>query len=203
MAKEPWDVPDPPKVGDASNDITFQAVGEALSQWEFFEGNLSLAFSFLLGSGYGNLAAGRSYGSVESFRGRVQLIEAAAEVYFKYNVDKELYSDLKKLLNQANRHWSGRRNEIAHGIVQPWFGVENEGKENETAIRKGFVLFPAYYATRKRRLPETTPFTDIVPKYVYSSVEIKKFGKHFYKLGETAIHILTRLTRHSQGTKLG
>jgi hypothetical protein len=67
MAKQPWEVPDPPATGDATNDITFCAVGRALSQWEWFEGNLSLAFSYLIGSGYGNIAALRAYGSVETF----------------------------------------------------------------------------------------------------------------------------------------
>jgi len=62
MAKQPWAVPDPPATGDAKNDITFRAVGAAPSQWEWFEGNLSFAFSHLIGSGYGNVAASRAYG---------------------------------------------------------------------------------------------------------------------------------------------
>jgi len=155
MAKQPWEVPDPPQIGDASNDITFAAVGEALSQWQFFEGNLSLAFSFLLDSGYGNLAAQRAYGSVESFRGRANLIEEAADVYFRRVQDETLYRNLTALLRRAKSDWAARRNEIAHGIVQPWFLSEEKraNSPDPSAIHKGFVLFPAYYATRKQKLP--------------------------------------------------
>ena len=40
------------------------------------------------------------------------------------------------------------------------------------SIHNGVVLHPAYYATRKRDLPETGPLSDMKPKYIYSSVEI-------------------------------
>jgi hypothetical protein len=151
MPKHPWDVPDAPKIGDATNDITFRAVGAALSQWEWFEGNLSLAFSYLIGTGYGNVAASRVYGSVEVVRVRKTLIENAAEVYFKYTKDDQLQTQIEKLLKQANE-LSGRRNEIAHGIVNPYVTVKDGVMTN-----KGWVLYPAYYATRKRKLPEKDP----------------------------------------------
>jgi hypothetical protein len=196
MAKKPWEVPDQPKFGDTSNDITFRAVGQALSQWEWFEGNLSLAFSYLIGTGYGNIAASRAYGSVEVFRVRKNLIENAAEVYFKYTKDDHLQAELESLLKQANE-FSGRRNEIAHGIVNQYFAVKPG-----VVTHKGWVLYPAYYATRKRKLPEKEPLTDITPTYAYSSVEIEYFGREFSKLAQKAIEILTRLTQHEQGKKL-
>lgn len=99
MAKQPWEIPDPPQVGDATNDITFQAVGAALSQWEYFEGYLSLTFSYLIGAGYKNVAAMRAYGSVQTFRGRHDMIENAAEIYFLYNAEDEIKSELKGVLN--------------------------------------------------------------------------------------------------------
>jgi hypothetical protein len=194
MAKQPWEVPDPPENGDATHDVTFAAVGEALSKWEWFEGNLSLVFSCLLGTGYGNMAALRAYGSVESFRGRATLIEHAAEVHFKYKPSDALHGDLKNLLRMALNNFSGRRNEIAHGIVNPYITIENE-----RAVRKGFVLYPAYYATRKRTLPQIgEPVMDTKANYVYSSVEIKKFAEEFGKLAETTIEILTRIIQHDQ-----
>lgn len=83
MSRQPWEVPDPPIVGDATQDITFRAVGAALSNWEWFEGNLSLAFSFLIGAGYGNVAALRAYGSVETFRGRANMIQRGGGSLFQ------------------------------------------------------------------------------------------------------------------------
>jgi hypothetical protein len=143
MPKQPWGIPDPPQMGDASNEITFAAVGEALSQWEFFEGNLSLAFSLLLDIGYENLAAQRAYGSVESFRGRANLVQEAADVYFKQVKDETTYGNLTALLRRAKSDWSARRNEIAHGIVQPWYASEKQrtNSPDPQQMHEGFVLF--------------------------------------------------------------
>ena len=175
MAKQPWEVPDPPTRGDSSNDITFRAVGAALSQWEFFEGNLTLAFSYLVGTGYGNIAAVRAYGSVETFRGRANMIESAAEVYFKYTLDPELQSLLNGVL-KLSRQFSARRNEIAHGIVSPHVAVENG-----EWVQRGCVLYPAYYATRKRQLPDTAPLDLVSFTFAYSSVEIDKIPRSFQR----------------------
>jgi hypothetical protein len=205
MAKQPWEIPDIPQMGDASNEITFAAIGEALSQWEYFEANLSLAFSYLLGSGYGNVAAQRAYGSVESFRGRSNLIQEAAEVYFRQVRDETTCSNLTAILKRAKSDWSARRNEIAHGIVQPWFLSEEERARSpdSQAIHKGFVLLPAYYATRKLKLPDTPPLMAVSPTYIYSSVEIKFLGKEFGKLADGAIDVLTNVARNEQGRNRG
>lgn len=187
MQQQPWDF-DPPQVGDANQDMTFRSIGAALSQWEYFEGNLSLCFSYLIGSGYGNMAALRSYGSVESFRGRAFMIRTAAEVYFKTTANDRLHADLTSLLNLASNHLSGKRNEIAHGIVNPYYKIVDGGSCHE-----GFVLYPAYYATRKLKLADVLPLT-AEPNYVYSSVEIDKIATFFQQLADKAIDILTHLT---------
>jgi hypothetical protein len=191
MAREPWQVPDPPASGDANSDITFCAVGKALSQWEWFEGNLSLAFSYLIGSGYGNLAALRAYGSILGFQSRAGMIERAAEVYFKYNKIADLQSAIEQLLIKSRDRLSARRNDIAHGIVQPY--------ANAVAGHNGYVLYPAYYATKKRKLPDDGALHDVKPTFIYSSIEIENFGKQFSELSEATIEILTELTRHEQG----
>ena len=174
------------------HDITFRAIGQALSQWEYFEGNLSLTFSYLLGTGYGNLAALRAYGSVESFRGRANLLEHAAEVYFEFKPNDDLHKLLSGLLKDATSKFSARRNEIAHVIVNQYF-VE----KGQTTTFKGYVLYPAYYATRKRDLPKPGfPLFDTTPSYIYSSLEINQFGRQFENLANRAIEVLTHVTRH-------
>ena len=198
MGKHFWEIPDPPAAGDTSNDVTFHAVGAALSQWEYFEGNLSLTFSYLIGTGFRNIASMRAYGSVENFRGRHNMIENAAEVYFRYNPDKQAYQELKSLLKLAMNHLSGRRNEIAHGIVQPYFVLEAPGSIRR--IQKGYVLYPAIYAARKYDIPDAPPMTEttITPKYIYSSSEIHHFGAQFQNLANRAINVLTALAHHEQ-----
>ena len=196
MSKQPWEVPDPPTDGDETNDITFRAVGAALSQWEWFEGNLSIAFSYLIGTPGLNVAAMRAYGSVETFRGRANMIEKAAEVYFRYHViDPQSQQALEKLIVHSRDRLSARRNEIAHGIVQP-LGVSAAGVRD---VKEGFALFPAYYATRKRRLSEdgSNP-TQVEPTYVYSSKEIDAFGTQFANLANDAINLLGHLVTHSR-----
>jgi hypothetical protein len=200
MTKQPWEVPEPPKVGDATQDVTFRAVGNALSSWEWFEGNLSLAFSFLVGAGYGNIAALRAYGSVETFRGRAQMIERAAEVYFKHNNDETTERALEDVLKSASQ-FVGRRNDIAHGIVQPLFELDSI---NTKTVQKGFVLYPAFYATRKRKLieghqlNETSTFFTIEPTYIYSSNQIDNFATQFALLATRAIEVLTSLAGREQ-----
>jgi hypothetical protein len=89
-----------------------------------------------------------------------------------------------------SRQLSARRNEIAHGIVGEYanitFGI---------TIHNGFVLHSAYYATRRRDIPETGPLSDMKPRYIYSSVEIGNFGNQFSGLSEMAIDILTDARR--------
>jgi hypothetical protein len=41
----PWDIPPPPVEGDAERDITFTAVGQALTTWEEFELQFSNIFA--------------------------------------------------------------------------------------------------------------------------------------------------------------
>ncbi len=115
----------------------------------------------MIGSGHdGNIAASRAYGAVAGFRVRTHLIEEAAEVYFKFTKDVGLQEQLKELLDRAV-DFSARRNEIAHGVVNPHI-IFRDG----TVINKGWVLYPAYYATKKRTLPEDEPLTNITPTYV-------------------------------------
>jgi hypothetical protein len=111
---------------DADLNTTCRAVGEALSKWEWFEGNLSLIFYYVIGIGYGNLAAARAYGAIEAFRVRKNLIEYAAELYFRITPDNYLQERLDELLKDASK-FAARRNDIAHGIVQPYITLKNDG----------------------------------------------------------------------------
>lgn len=98
------------------------------------------------------MAAIRAYGSVESFRGRANPIESAGEAYFKNRPNDALRQAINDLLRLSTTKFGARRSEIAHGIVNPYFKIENG-----QSVQKGLVLYPAYYATRKRKLPESGP----------------------------------------------
>jgi hypothetical protein len=114
--KHPWDVPPFPDKGDPKPDMTYAAVGRALSQWEKFEGELSELFAVFAGGVPTSLPAVRAYGSIQTFRGRADMIEAAAEGFFVVFPNDDLAGRIGKLLERA-RNYSPRRNEIAHGVV--------------------------------------------------------------------------------------
>lgn len=114
----PWDAPPPPEKGDEDSDVLYAAIGRALSEWEHLEEELARIFSSLVVGGEGT-AAERSYGAVATFRGRMDMIEAAAEAFFFLYPDdrSSLGNDLHVLITSA-RSFGARRNEIAHGIVR-------------------------------------------------------------------------------------
>ena len=55
-----WDIPPPPQIGDASEDITFTSVGRALTRWEEFEVVFASLFSALVATEDNNAAAIRA-----------------------------------------------------------------------------------------------------------------------------------------------
>jgi hypothetical protein len=142
----PWDIPPPPAIGDASEDITFASIGRALTRWEEFEVMLASLFSTLVGTDDNTAPAIRAYGSVITFRGRADLIRAAAEVHFMLFPNEALQKTFNSFVNQLTNHACARRNEIAHGIVRPFVSVI-DGKTTRT-----FCLFPPYYAANKNEI---------------------------------------------------
>jgi len=184
MTTNPWDIPPLPKKGDTSKSSTYEAVGLALSNWEEVEFGLGLLFRTLLRADM-EIGASRAYGSVITFRGRIEMIEAAAEAYFMIKRGPRVKADLSRLLNRTVK-FGARRNEIAHGLVQDF--------KIEPRKREGFALHPSYFnsnkrsliGTRVRRMFLNIPLRRAVirPRYVYTSVEIRDFAAEFKKLAD-------------------
>ena len=172
---KPWDVPPPPAVGDSDIDTTFKAVGLALTNWEHLERQLGAVFAILLGLNDSTEAPLRAYGSVITFRGRAEMLKAAAEAHFlRYPMEKTA-TRFKSILDQATQ-LGARRNEIAHGSVEDYRQIDKAQPLNT------YVLIPGLYSTNKRVI-EVGSGGPIryrsKPKYVYSSVEINAFAKTF------------------------
>ena len=72
--RRPW-----PKEGDKDIATLYASIGRALSQWERFDGTLSLLFATMV-AGEGTLAARRAYSAVRTFEGRMEMLRAASEV---------------------------------------------------------------------------------------------------------------------------
>jgi hypothetical protein len=197
----PWDIP-PPEVGDASEDITFASVGRALTRWEEFEVMFAQLFSTLVSKEDHSAAAMRAYGSVITFRGRAEMVRAAAEVHFMLFPNTDLQKTFKAFYNQVINHASARRNEIAHGIVRPFASVVNG------QFTRSFMLFPPYYAANKNEINRIELRDDVIQvmwqtgKYAYSSVEIDKFAKGFRDLVPTLVTILGPVLAATKGVVL-
>lgn len=174
-APKPWDAP-PLRFesGDSSTAITYESVGRALSKWELFEGEMADLFAALVGAHPDSLPAVRAYGSVQSFRGRADMVESAAEAFFILYPNPEVEKQLTAVMVMA-RGFADRRNEVAHGVVRE--PVWDDGK-------RGAGLFPATYSTTKNRMviPGELILRVPMPKYAYTSEEINRFNQGFHSL---------------------
>jgi hypothetical protein len=126
----------------------------------------------------------RSYGTVSSFSTRLDMLKEASAAYFaKYpGIRAEECADLW----DSARNFSVRRNEIAHGIVQPYY----VGGLAPT----GFALGPSRHATRKKKLfrIEETSSHSVISSYAYTYNELAYFRSRFEILGLQT----SRLWRH-------
>jgi hypothetical protein len=182
----PWDIPALPSLGEMSTETIFTAVGRALSQWEYFEGYLGEVYCYLIGSPSQTSPAMRSYGSVTVNSTRTEMIKSAANAYFITNNIPQL-TELNAMLNKA-RNFSARRNDIAHGIVQPF--AQPNGLAPQT-----FALVPSRHATKRKRLEFNLVDNkfDTVYEYAYTSKEINYFRDCFDGLANEAIKVWTGL----------
>lgn len=163
----PWDILPTPDKGDPSADITFTAVGRAMTEWEHVESALGDFFAFLLGVDFGlSDPALRAYGSVTSFSNRATMLEQAAEAFFHINPNPQFKERFRRLITIECRKFSARRNEIAHGRVLAGF---------DKAGGISHFLMPSLYAVKKWDLQN-------IPQYLYTSKEISHFSREFDSL---------------------
>jgi hypothetical protein len=175
---QPWDVPPAPANGDSHEDVITRAVGRALTSWEYIEEELANIFAIFVNADMSDLErapAFRAYGSVPTARGRADMLDAAAEAYFYNNPNPQLQSGFDDIL-RSYRGLAGRRNDIAHGRT---------GQDSQSPAH-GWYLYPGLYNSNK--YPIGGP-----PKYLYSSVEIKRFQEEFEKLYDEVVDFATKL----------
>ena len=203
---KPCDVAPPPAEGDAEKDTLFAAVGSALSAWEGLEGRLSLIFGTLVSPNQVDLAAQRAYGSLLSFRGRGDMIDAAAAAVFFLSPNNTLQKTLSDLVKEI-QNFAARRNEIAHGKITDYYRPASPllllAGAGHRRRRVGYVLEPTMYATKKTKLKPGRVLVETAhhePTYVYSSAEIMTFQRHFERLTKQAQKVLLKIWRH-QGTQ--
>jgi hypothetical protein len=173
---KPWDPPPFPAKGDQDVRNTYEWIGRALTEWESFEANFGAIFGILVGDPNIISPAMRAYGSVLTFRGRVDMTTAAAKAFFTQHPNQASY--FFETIKEEAIGYAMRRNEIAHGIVQLYYP---RGKKAD-----GTVLGPSRFATSKQKLTWETgqfPFK-ITPTYAYASAELMIFTRDFHSLAQ-------------------
>lgn len=171
-----WALPPLSTSVEKSEDSLYTSVGRALSRWEVVEGLLSEVFSMLVSPTGALKAAKRAYGGTVAFAARKDMLENAAEAYFEDHPDEALQASLANVMKVMARA-SPRRNDIAHGVVQPIW-ITDRMSDN------GFLLVPSYYTSRRRSLAGH-------PTYRFGTTEIDRFGAQFTAIGDSTVPILT------------
>lgn len=166
-------------------------------------------FAGFMGAHSNSLPATRAYGSVLTFRGRADMVDAASEAYFLENKNVDLEKEVDTILVEA-RGFAARRNEIAHGIVK---NVQVGSKpplaaKLQVPVMKsiGFAVVPSNYATNKVDLTGGhTLLTPVVPrpKYTYSSKEIYELSEKFDALSARVRDLAQRVFFHSMAAERG
>jgi hypothetical protein len=177
--KNPWELPPHAARGDRIPTPLYIAIGQAMSAWEFIEFDLSEMFAIFTGSGRTNKRgqdpAVRAYGTVVSYRGRSELLNAAAKAFFKRNGRTRLERPFKNILKKCNG-WADRRNDVAHGVVL-----------KVPTLTKGYCLYPSPYNARKYSLDEAKG------AFRYRASQIRKFVTAFRKLRRQTGKLVDRL----------
>jgi hypothetical protein len=175
---EPWDVPPipPPETHDTDAAKLYEAVGRALTIWErSVEGHLAGLFSVIIGTGTTSDAAMRAYGAIQTFRGRSEMLVAAAEVYFKNHPDSSLTKHFDDAIELAS-NFSPRRNDIAHGCV--------------TSVSHSPIKYPRWLLLPPRHSTAKITSSGIIT-YGYTSAIIKGFADHFSNVGVSINQVIS------------
>ena len=112
-----WDPPHATQ-GDTTENEIFEAVGRAITDWEFVEEELARIFAALVGT-VGHPRPGpavRAYGSIIGFKARADMIQAAGNTFFQSRHAPQLQAKFNELMAET-LNWSNRRNDIVHGRV--------------------------------------------------------------------------------------
>ena len=162
----PWDAPPIPEKGASAPEPLYQAVGKALTYWEYVEQAIGGLFTFVATGKFFDASgpALRAYGSIVGTTARIQMVRAAVESWSQQYPTCPLLGNCYALLKECER-WSTRRNDIAHGRVDNLVD----------AIPNGWMLFPGLYNTKKRSVEGKS-------KYRYTVEHIEGYTEGFQSL---------------------
>lgn len=139
----------PDLVGDIDIEITYAAVGRAISRWEAVEVGFAYLYALFV-VGFLDLNKVREFGAENRiFVGRLAALKHASKPYFQMQPNQMNEGDFDSLCQRAG-HLSVIRNNIAHGIVSQvkYFSTANTlPSEYPTGNLDLWVLRTPWYAS--------------------------------------------------------
>lgn len=186
--------------GDHDGQDVFAAVGMALTAWEKLEQAQANVFGQLVGSRRGGAVA--AYGTIVAYKGRAEMLTAAAKVVLKGDPPIGNASVLAELLTliKETGELSGRRNDIAHGIVSHFKASVTGADGVRTETDHGCYLVPASYATNKRTKRELS-FNDPIMlrgTYAFTADQMLAYAGHFEARYKRMVDLIFKLMDHFQ-----
>jgi hypothetical protein len=157
--------------GESDKTPLFEAVGRALSDWEYGEMAMAWLFGLLVESD--SDAAVKAYGTIYGGPGRKDAFSFAVAEFFTRHPDRVSdRHDMEKLLAAYEMAWSYRNN-IAHGIVMAIIDTH--------AAPAGWFLQSPEYASKKR-----DPHNTFYSRYYYNVPDIENAIKRFREIQQEA-----------------
>jgi hypothetical protein len=148
----------PPEKGEENPEVLWLSIGRAFTSWERLEDEISDLFAVFTGGAPGGQAspAKRAYGAIVGFKGRQDMVSAAAEMFFGQPIigpvdvaaGKAAEKETKSLLNDAGK-LAARRNEIAHGQVKQFAIHSPRFQELGLKTDLTWYLLPPGYNSKK------------------------------------------------------
>ena len=203
-----WSRPriDPNRKGDLSSQAIYEAVGQALSQFEQVEETLSTLFLKLtLEDGVtahgGSMAVIRAFGAIEANSARLAVIEAAAEVYFgSYWKIPEVREQFDQVIKNV-RLAAYVRNEIAHGkCLSVTAHGKNELGETTVTVSGYFLVAPSYITGRTsygKTIDRSDPLGFTMSDYRFTAADIISFGDKFGILWTKISNYMTSMNKQN------
>jgi hypothetical protein len=161
------------QIGDRGHEKIFTAVGKALNAWENCERGFAHIFSRLVHPNGSGFAAQRAYGEIIATGIKRQMIESAAEIFFRNFPNEAALKELA-ILMEIYSTASGRRNDIAHGIG---------GGDQDDAGEIWSYLVPNTWGSKSRDMR-------LQVAYRYSSKQIEDYAESFGALAGRAFRLV-------------
>jgi hypothetical protein len=160
--------------GNASEIEIFTAVGKALSRWEMLESRVACLLTIItVGNYYAPTTPMlQAYSAIIGSSNRIRMVQAALESWLLSWPDCPLGQNVIELLKVCGS-WAGRRNDIAHGLVD--MNLDDSR----------WYLFPSLYTWKGRTLiPNPVQGKPLLHKsdYRYNAEIIDAFSDEFLAL---------------------